>query len=403
VIHPHRTARQTLARLPSRLTSALAHARYPLQPGIAPRLRTLSTFEKVIAANSVIIVLATMAGWWVTQHNPETYHYLIDTLFIALTALAGIAVNFLLLRAAFAPLHNMLATIQAVEDGDLEARAAAGESNADVEALARAFNAMLDYLAQVRDDAAKRTLRAQEMERRRLALELHDQTGQSLTALSLHAEAIAQGLALEQSLGARRARAQAERLCHLAQMTLGEVQGIARQLRPSVLDDLGLEAALRWLAEDASRRFGATVVAQTSRFWAEASARLPEEVETALFRIAQESVTNAVRHGKACRVRVGLRSSHSRVTLTVADDGRGFDAQGLAGRPQPYGISGGGSGLGIAGMRERARLLGGCLHVRSFPGRGCVVQATIPLPSETVPDHAIAALSGRELEAGDDR
>ncbi len=401
MIHPHRATRRTLARPPFQVTSALAIARSPLQWEIAARLRKLSTFEKVIAANSAIIVLATIAGWWVTQHNPETYHYLIDTLFIALTALAGIAVNFLLLRAAFAPLHNVLATIQAVEDGDLEARAAPGESNADVEALARAFNAMLDYLAQVRDDAAKRTLRAQEIERRRLALELHDQTGQSLTALALHAEAIAQRLAHEQSEGARRARAQAERLCHLAQLTLGEVQGIARQLRPSVLDDLGLEAALRWLAEDAGRRFGATVTAQTARFCAEPCPRLSEEVETALFRIAQESVTNAVRHGEACRVRVGLRSSHNRVTLTVADDGRGFDAHGHAGRLQPHSIGGrDASGLGIAGMRERARLLGGSLLVRSHPGRGCVVQATIPVTSETVLDRATAAPSGQELEAG---
>jgi two-component system sensor histidine kinase UhpB len=386
------------------------HARLPLRlrQGIAARLRTLSTFEKVIAANSVIIVLATIAGWWVTQHNPETYHYLIDTLFIALTALVGIAVNFLLLRAAFAPLHNVLATIQSVEEGDLEARVAPGESNADIEALARAFNAMLDHLAQVRDDAAKWTLRAQEIERRRLALELHDQTGQSLTALSLHAEAIAQGLARDESPGARRARAQAERLCQLAQLTLGEVQGIARQLRPSVLDDLGLEAALRWLAEDASRRFDVSIQAQPSHFCAEPTARLSEEVETALFRIAQESVTNAVRHGNAHHVRMGLRmglrSGHNHLRLTVADDGRGFDAHGDAGRLQPPTVSNGvGSGLGIAGMRERARLLGGCLRVRSQPGRGCVVQATIPLTSERVPDHVSAAQSGREVGAGDDR
>src|SRR5215831_5448014 len=95
-----------------------------------PWLWHLSIFEKVIVANSAIILLETVAGWWITQHNPETYHYLIDTSFIALTALAGIAVNFLLLRAAFAPLHNVLATIQAVEDGDLEARAIPGEANA---------------------------------------------------------------------------------------------------------------------------------------------------------------------------------------------------------------------------------------------------------------------------------
>src|SRR5690348_9661206 len=84
-----------------------------------PWLRRFTTFEKVILANSVIIVLVTLAGWWITQHNPETYHYIIDTIFIALAAILGPTVNFLLLRAAFAPLHSVLKTIRAVESGDL--------------------------------------------------------------------------------------------------------------------------------------------------------------------------------------------------------------------------------------------------------------------------------------------
>src|SRR5579871_5075829 len=135
--------------------SSLASRRAALSRG-TPWLRSFTTFEKVIIANSGVILLGTLAGWWITQHNPETYHYLIDTGFIAFVALAGLAINFLLLRAAFAPLRGVLATIRAVERGDLEARAEASPSDADAEALARGFNAMLDGLASARYELAAR-------------------------------------------------------------------------------------------------------------------------------------------------------------------------------------------------------------------------------------------------------
>lgn len=358
-------------------------------------LRRFTTFEKAILANSIIIVLDTIAGWWITQHNPETYHYLIDTTFIALAATLGLTVNFVLLRAAFAPLHTVLKTIRAVEAGDLDARVAARESDTDALALARAFNSMLDRLEQARDDTAARVLRAQETERRRLALELHDQTGQSLTALALHAEAIAQRLSGEPSAAAAQAHSQAERLGLLAQQTLAEVQALSRQLRPPMLDDLGLPAALRWLAKDAGARLGVSVkvrihelqspiddptrvdLARSSRPLPvqEATERLSTDIETALFRIAQESMTNAVRHGHAHELRIALRRTMKRVTLTVVDNGCGFHAareQDIRKRSAP-------SGLGLEGMRERARSLGGVCTVRSWQGRGTAIRVTLPL------------------------
>lgn len=358
-------------------------------------MRRFTTFEKAILANSIIIVLDTVAGWWITQHNPETYHYLIDTSFIAFAAILGLTVNFLLLRAAFTPLHTVLKTIRAVEAGDLDARVEAQESVADAQALARAFNSMLDRLEQARDDTAARVLRAQEAERRRIALELHDQTGQRLTALTLHAEAIAQRLSNEQSVAATQAHIQAERLGMLAQQTLAEVQALSRQLRPAMLDDLGMPAALRWLAKDAEARLGVAVrvriceispppqeaiasVSPTStqpQVSLEAAERLPSDVETALFRIAQESMTNAVRHGHASLLRIALRRTMKHITLTIADDGIGFQA--ACGLNKWKGSSPG--GLGLEGMRERARSLGGVCAVRSWPGRGTVVRATLPL------------------------
>jgi len=384
------------------------------------RLSRLNTFEKVIVANSAVILFDTFAGWWITQNNPETYHYLIDTAFIALAVVLGVAINFALLRAAFAPLRGVFTTIRAVEDGDLEARVPerfAGDP--DVEALARTFNAMLDHLEQARYDTTSHVLRAQEEERRRLALDLHDQTGQSLTALALHAAAIAERLAGEATPAAADARRQAERLGALAQRTLEEVQALSRQLRPPLLDDLGLPAALRWLAEDTRERLhlaarveirgthddallshhsvssplpprrslgpgnkvGTPAPSSSPGSVDPPPARLSSEIEIALFRIAQESLTNAARHGKARRVRLALRQTPAQARLTIADDGVGFDlvpaerlaqSRDTAARP----------GLGLDGMRERARLLGGRVWIRSSPGSGCVVRAVIPLSSD---------------------
>jgi two-component system, NarL family, sensor histidine kinase UhpB len=350
-----------------------------LRARVSQQARGLSIFERVIVANSVIIVLATVAGWWLTQHNAEVYHFIIDTTFIGLAALAGVVVNFILLRAAFAPLRRVLTTIQAVEHGNLSARVDVRVSDADTATLARAFNGMLDRLAEMRDEAAGLTLRAQEDERRRLALELHDQTGQSLTALTLHAQAIGQTLAHEQSEAAIRAQLQAERLNALAQRTLAEVQAIARQLRPSLLDDLGVVAALSWLAADAEERLGVSARVKIDGNELEGGARIPAEIATALYRIAQESLTNAVRHGKVRHVAIALRSSAQALTLIIADDGAGFTpGDTTAGRES--------GGLGLYGMRERARLLGGSLRLRSAPGCGCVVRATIPMRWSHAPD-----------------
>ena len=204
---------------------------------------------------------------------------------------------------------------------------------------------MLDRLEEMHRESAARVLRAQEEERRRLALELHDQTGQSLTALALHAAAIAQRLEHEHSAAAIQARQQAEHLGLLAQRTLTEVQALSRQLRPPLLDDVGLEAALRWLAEDASERLKTTVTVRITTADAPGAPgainsaqaaededsrndppRLPADIETALFRIAQESVTNAVRHGHAQHITIALSSTApDLLTLQVHDDGYGFD------------------------------------------------------------------------------
>ena len=350
------------------------------------RVRPVTAFEKAIAANSAIIVIETGVGYWITQHNPEAYHYLIDTAFIALAALLGVIVNFFALRASFAPLTRALGIIQAVERGDLAARLPPAESDPDAQALAVAFNHMLDQLEQSRDEAARQVVRAHEAERRQVALELHDQIGQSLTALTLHAQALSRRL--DGAPIDPRAAEQALRLATLAQQTLAEVQSLAHLLRPALLDDAGLPAALRALASEAHERLGVEAqldLRANDRARADGE-RIAGDVETALYRIAQESLTNAARHGHARHVWLRLRCGPGGASLLIRDDGAGFDPAATERR----------RGLGLPGMRERAHLVGGALRVRSRPGAGCIVWAHAPLPSpETTDASAETATASR--------
>lgn len=353
------------------------------------RLR-LSLFEKVILANSLVLVGEALAGLWVTSHNVESHHYLIDTTFIVLATLFSLLVNMLLLRASFRPLFNLLHTIRAVGAGETQERALVTSSDPEIGELARAFNSMLDRLETARREQAMLILQAQEEERQRLALELHDESSQNLTALLVHTEILSQSLqVLPGTTISADARAQLDEglkyLTSLTQRTLDNVHTLAQQLRPSVLDDLGLQAAFRWLAEDARQRLQLTVELQMSGVEDAARTRPASGQtafsrlaphETALFRIAQESLTNVARHAHAHRVCISLKQVREHISLQVRDDGCGFDP---ALQRQ---------GLGIFGMHERAALLDGTLIMQSRPGEGTLVQAVLPLPARGVEEHA---------------
>jgi len=157
------------------------------------RLR-LSLFEKVILVNSLVLVGEALAGLWVTSHNLEAHHYLIDTSFIVLATVLSVLINIVLLRASFRPLFNLLSTIRAVSAGKTHARALVTPSDSEIGELAQAFNSMLDRLEAARREQTMLILQAQEEERRRLALELHDESSQNLTALLIQAEVLHQSL-----------------------------------------------------------------------------------------------------------------------------------------------------------------------------------------------------------------
>ena len=352
------------------------------------RLR-LSLFEKVILANSLVLIGEALAGLWVTSHNIESHHYLIDTTFIVLATLFSLLVNILLLHASFRPLFSLLHTIRAVGAGKTHERALITSSDPEIGDLARAFNSMLDRLETVRREQAMLILQAQEEERHRLALELHDESSQNLTALLVHTEILSQTLqALPDTIITADARTQVDEalkyLASLTQRTLDNIRTLAQQLRPSVLDDLGLQAAFRWLADDARQRLQLSVELDMSGVEDKLRARSTSEQatfsrlalhETALFRIAQESLTNVARHAHAHNVYISLAQEREHISLQVRDDGCGFD-------PALHR-----QGLGIFGMRERASLLDGTLTIQSHSGQGTQVQAILPLRARKVGEH----------------
>ena len=339
--------------------SARAPSGSGVPPAEASRRHPMSLLWWVFLANGAVLLLALL----LLAFTPIEIHAPIEIEQFGLL-LAGFVVlvglDFVLLRRVLAPLFRLTEVMSSV-DPDRPGRRLSGVDprSAEGQAMARAFNSMLDRLENARHEAARTALAAQEAERLRVARELHDEIGQTLTAVTIQAERAADGDPA-QAPHALRGVADAVR------ESLDEVRRIARELRPEALDDLGLVNALIAL----STRVGAQEGPRVKR---ELQAELPPlsaEVELVLYRIAQESLTNALRHSDADSATVSLEADANSVTLSVADDGKGLPVE------LPRGTA------GIAGMRERALLVGGRLTIDSRPGQGTEVRLTIPVEQE---------------------
>jgi signal transduction histidine kinase len=197
----------------------------------------------------------------------------------------------------------------------------------------------------------------QELERRRLARELHDETGQALTSILLGLKSV------ETARGEDEVQAAVAELRELVAGTLEDVRRLAVELRPKALDDFGLEPALERLAQGFAEQTGIAVDVE-----ARLDERLPGELETVLYRIVQEALTNVVKHAQAERVSIVVRRRGDRVAAVIEDDGRGFTpGEARAG------------GLGLLGMRERLALVDGTIVIESRPGAGTTLVAEVPL------------------------
>lgn len=284
-------------------------------------------------------------------------------------SLFGFPVQMLRAAAAFAAMLGVLGALRGLERERQHTMMAATQARAAAEQRALEEIARREAL---QTELLRRTVTAQEAERTRIARELHDRTGQTLTALTYHVAALEAALAGSRSAAARNAAAKAVEAHRLADQACEDLRHLVTELRPAQLDDLGLVAGLSWLADQVRQQFGLHVDMQIDG----QKARLSPEVETALFRVTQEALTNVARHAGVDRARVRLSfAPEAAVTLDITDEGRGFDPQhvlepGEAGRPA----------WGIIGMQERVHAMGGTLAVSSQPGQGTTVHVLIPGP-----------------------
>lgn len=342
------------------------------------RLLALPTYAKILIANSLIVAAGALIGTTLVSLLEDQAEVVGLGLFVAAGIIASVLLNSVVVRRALQPLLSLARTAASIRPGQPARRFTPPLSaDADTRRLADALNGMLDRLAADAADLeagrrqlralASRTIGAQEDERRRIARELHDETAQVLATLLIQVSLLREGLATAGEQEAAGAGARLDDIEALAQAALTSVRGIAHDLRPSTLDDLGLAAAIRWYA---GRRLAPAGLAVSV---AAEDLRLDPPTEIALYRVAQEALTNTLRHAQAESVTVRLARAGDQVELTLCDDGRGFSLGA---------VLGGGSRerrLGLLGMRERVHLLGGRLDVVSAPGRGTRVTARVPL------------------------
>ena len=321
----------------------------------------LPLFWRVFAVNAALLALATL----LLLFAPVTVSVPIrvtEALILMLGLAVALGANLLLLRRAFVPLERLarrMETVDLLRPGQRVQTATADE----IGRVVRAFNEMLDRLEAERRESGRRALAAQEAERLRIARGLHDEVGQVLTGVLLQLDTMAEAVSSER-------RHELAETKNAVRQALEEVRRISQELRPEMLEHLGLVSALTELARTFSRLSNVEV----AREFVQELPPLTPEAELAIYRIAQESLTNVARHSGAGRVTIALEPGAESVVLRVADDGKGFDG-GAA--PEGHG--------GLRGMRERALLVGGALAIKPGSAGGVEVRLEVPATQVEAP------------------
>jgi two-component system sensor histidine kinase UhpB len=316
-------------------------------------MRTRTLLTQVLAVNTVLVAVTAFVAAVIARDRLKDAASTEGLLLIALAVAGVILLNSILLRRRLEPMERLVETMSSVDMASPGTRAEVTRGAADeVRRLSADFNRMLERLEDERRESGRAVLRAQELERSRIAQDLHDEVNQALTAILLRLQATAH--AAPPGLQAELRESQ-----QLVTQAMEELLNLARQLRPTALDDHGLVPALASQVSDFGDRTG---IRTTFRRHG-SPPRLSDEEQLVIYRVTQESLSNVAQHARARHVDVEL-SFVGRTVLRVRDDGAGF-------KSLPRGR------LGVSGMRERALLVGGSLEIFSNPGQGTTIELTM--------------------------
>lgn len=313
----------------------------------------MSLFQRTVTINAALLVIAAVT----LALSPATVSPSVTTeewIVLGVGIVLVLAVNVTLLRRVFGPLERLEATMDRIDPLEPGRRIAISGTDDEIARVGRTFNTMLDRVEHERAESGRRALRAQEAERARLARELHDELGQLLTGVVLQLEGFKTGASPER-------RGDVEEIQEAVREGVTTVREIGQGLRPPALEEFGLRASLVALTVAYGERTGLRVRQRV----ASDLPVLDREAELAVYRVAQEALTNVTRHAFAANVRLVLERSDGGVMLSVSDDGRGIDRRHLH------------SAAGIAGMRERALLIGGSLDIGPGTEGGTTVRLRV--------------------------
>jgi two-component system sensor histidine kinase UhpB len=318
-----------------------------------------SLISQIVAANVVLVALTLFAASLAAGLDLTVREQRWQFLVLALAIVLSLCVNLWMLQRRFRPLEHLIDRIESIDPAEPSPLDLVDSGPVEeIDRLSHSFQQLLERIEEERRRSGQLAMRAQEDERRRLARDLHDEVNQALTAILLRLEALALETPPERT-------GEVAELKKLVNQAMEELLNLARQLRPSALDDHGLLPAVQAQLKRFAARTGIEVRLRTEGEPDE----LPEVVQTAVYRVAQEALANVGRHAGATVVEVDLVAEGEGVELRIRDDGAGFDP----GAIPRAGSEGPGAGLGLGGMAERARLVGGELDLRSAPGGGTSV------------------------------
>lgn len=341
-------------------------------------VRNLPIVARITIGNALVIIIGAIGGTWVTRHLAAQARDLWLILTFALVGIVlSIIVNYYIVRAALKPLERLRAFVASVQAGEsLQSKEISRDGDPSINELARTLEDLVGQLEESNQRLrmiSRRAIYAQEEERKRIARSLHDDTAQALSTLIINLEFLER----QQPPESESMQKKIMEAHQLAAITLDNLRQTMYGLRPAILDDLGLAPAIRWYARTNLEPSGIQVQLNLP----DDQVSLPQELNTTLFRIAQEAINNIRRHSGAKKASITLQQHNGEIYLRVEDDGHGYHAaqdQREAVRLDHW---------GLVGIQERVDLIGGRLELESEPGTGTLLQVTAPLPGgEGIPN-----------------